>query len=52
MTKKIFMCIKHFLPKPCKICEPMNKKFLKTITTAHCPKCREKFVIEVRGMKK
>jgi len=24
---------------------------MKTITTAHCPKCREKFIIEVRGMK-
>jgi len=29
----------------------MTEKLLKTITTAHCPKCREKFVIEVRGMK-
>jgi len=68
MTKKILMCKKHFLPKPCKVCESMKKKLLKTVMAAHCPtaffrkkswqknrvrgqKCREKFIIEVRGMK-
>jgi len=37
MTKKILMCKKHFLPKPCKVCESMKKKLLKTVMAAHCP---------------